>query len=167
MKIRAYNTSRDKEFNRTENSIVFTDIETLLRHLGQNDYWYHGKEGSKQVTADQDFHNCYREAFEGMGIPKYWVVEEMPTNTKTRIVGVSCLYALPQRLDKYVFKDVDDLLSTGISVAHTSLYPMTLEEFIKRFAGLPAYEPSYGHRPKTCDELNWKEYDFVALETID
>lgn len=165
-KITAYPSERDYKFKRDH--VEFTDIETLLRFLGTNSYWRYGDE-NVEVTANDDFTNLYRDKFEGGSTDKIvvWEINERPTDTKMRIVGVSCLAALPQRLDKFVFKNVDDLLSTGLNVAHTSFYPMTIDEFLKRLAGAPAYEPNYGHQPPTCDELDWEDYDFVALETID
>lgn len=167
-KLIGYPTPRDFQMN--QNGIVFTNIGELLRFLGErNHYWDFSGQEPKEVQPTEEFQVVYRGAWEGLDERiAEWRIMKLPDDTKTRIVGVDAILAFPQRKDRYVYQDYLDLLrtATDINPFSTRYDCMTIADFLKRLAGALAYEPACGHQPKRCEPLEWKEWDFVALENM-
>ena len=165
-KLIGYPTTRDYQLN--QNGIEFTNIGALLRYLGENNhYWDFSGQDPKEVQPSEEFQVVYRGAWEGLDERiAVWDIIKLPDDRKSRIVGVDAMLAFPQRKDRYVYQDYLDLLRTASDVnPFSARYEcMTIADFIKRLAGAPAYESAYGHQPKKCEPLEWKDWDFVALE---
>lgn len=143
-KITAYLNHRD--FSMKRNGKTFTDIESLLRFVNASRYYNTNK--NVEVSPTEEWHYLIREIAEGYLTRVIgWEIEELPTDTTIRIVGVDTCYALPQTTDKYVYEDI---LDADIENMNSKLYPYTMSEFITALS----------KNDKYLDILGW---DYIAI----
>lgn len=156
-KITAYHSTRDME--RGINGKTYTDIETLLRGLNERLY-YKAEGGSSPVPCTDDWDYSYNEMFEGYeGKVACWDIEELPTDRSIRIVGVDYFYALPQRTGVNIYDSLEDPRLADIDRQRMTLYPYSMEEFLKTIAR--GNETDRYGRPKASNlDLS---YDYIAL----
>lgn len=147
----------DKDFSRKLNGEVYTDIETLLKRINRARYYKDGKE----VRFDEDWYVRYNHTFELFddGI-KHWVIEEQPTDTSIKIVGVDIWLAIPQRNNAYTYDSLLDPRLAGVSEQRMSLYPYTMKEFLRVLSD-PVTVERYGKKVQQI--LPYDKYDFIAL----
>lgn len=155
--ITAYHSTRDME--RGINGKTYTDIETLLRDFNKRSY-YQAEGSTDPVPCTDDWDYSYNEMCEGYeGKVACWDIEELPTDRSIRIVGVDYFYALPQRTGVNVYDSLEDPRLADIDRQRMTLYPYTMEEFIK--ALVRGQETDRYNRPKATN-LNLS-YDYIAL----
>ena len=141
----------DRDFNRKINGEVITDIETLLVLLNKRDYYkYIDPENSpytKQVSSGEDFDYIIKNSFEGLDIIKHIDIEEYPTDTSIRIIGVDILHDIQNVL----FENIYDSELYNIPLNHMALYPYTMKEFLNILS-------------TNIFDLQYNNYNFVALK---
>lgn len=160
-KVVAYHTQRDHRLK--QNGEVFTDIESLLKRI--NEARYYNADTCVEVTPDKEWNYRINETFEGLDKRVWcWVIEEEPTDTKIRIVGVDMFLAKPQRCGVYVYEDLNDTNLADVDQGYMYLYPYTMREFIRQLANPPVKHGRCGQT--IVDEIPWKDCDFIALLNI-
>lgn len=146
-KLIGYRTKFD--YINKRNPIVFTNIEQLLAYCNSNIYYADNKE----VSCHDNFGTYYRLPFESYFEDKiqFWQLEKAPVDIKTRVISVSSLLAVPQRLNKVIFNSIDDKDLKNIPDSYINYYPYTIGEFILLLMN-------------NQDSLNWVRYDFIAIK---